>query len=103
MSTRQKRNTGFSKLVVPVVCAVLASYFLYHSQIGRYGSRSLSELEDKSIQLEFRLAAIRIEREKLENRVLLLKPGSIEKDMLDEQARYHLNLLQEDEITIFLN
>ena len=38
----------------------------------------------------------------LERRVQLLHDGTLEKDMLDEQARSALNLSQADEITIML-
>ena len=55
---------------------------------------------EKSVKLKSKLAALKSVREELEIRVLLMKDGSIEYDMLDEQARYKLNLLQEDEIAI---
>ena len=100
MSTRQKRNTGLGKLVVPVFSILLSSYFVYHAQIGRYGWEAQKEMEERAIDLDYRLAAYRIERDQLEARVRLLRNGTIERDMLDEQARYHLNLLQDDEITI---
>ena len=38
----------------------------------------------------------------LEQRVRLMHDGTLEKDMLDEQARRALNLSQADEITIML-
>ncbi|TIX07912.1 MAG: septum formation initiator family protein, partial [Mesorhizobium sp.] len=37
-----------------------------------------------------------------ERRVQLMHEGTLEKDMLDEQARKALNLSQPDEITIML-
>ena len=67
---------------------------------GRYGWENQQVLKETVIQLEYRYAALQIEREQLQNRVLLLKNGTIERDMLDEQARYHLNLLNHDEIVI---
>ena len=36
----------------------------------------------------------------LEARLLLLQDGTIEKDMLDEQARRALNVVHQDELTI---
>ena len=55
---------------------------------------------DDALALEYKLAALSEERSQVVKRVNLLKNGSIEKDMLDEQARYHLNLLRDDEIAI---
>ena len=68
--------------------------------IGKYGLDSYKKTSEKAIQLEYRLAALRDESSELKSRVKLLLDGSIEYDMLDEQARYHLNLIQDDEIVI---
>ena len=57
-------------------------------------------MEERAIQLENQLAGLKVTREKLASRVRLLKDGNIERDMLDEQARYQLNFLHEDEIVI---
>ena len=100
MSTRQKRNTGLGKLAVPAFSILLGSYFIYHAQIGRYGWEAQQQLEIKAVNLENRLAEYRDERKQLDYRVRLLRNGTIERDMLDEQARYHLNLLHRDEISI---
>lgn len=67
---------------------------------GKYGLEAQGHMFDKEIQLKYELANLKKERETLASRVLLLKDGNIERDMLDEQARYHLNLLHGDEIVI---
>lgn len=100
MSTRQKRNSNLHRLILPTICAVLSSYFIYHSMIGKYGLESYKQTSERAIKLEYRLAALREESAELKSRVKLLLDGSIEYDMLDEQARYHLNLIQDDEIVI---
>lgn len=100
MWTRQhkKRNTG--ALIVPALAAVFLSYFGFHAWHGDFGLYSSYRLIDRAEQLEAKLAELRDERAHLESRVLLLHDGTIEKDMLDEQARRALNLTQQDEITI---
>lgn len=100
MSTRQKRNSNLHRLILPTICAVLSCYFVYHSMIGKYGLESHKKTSERAIQLEYRLAALHEESAELKSRVKLLLDGSIEYDMLDEQARYHLNLIQDDEIVI---
>ena len=103
MATRQRRNSNLHRLFLPVFCLTLSAYFYYHSMIGKYGLESHKLTTERSIELQFKLASLQHEREELENRVLLLKNGSIERDMLDEQARYNLNLLHKDEIVIMRN
>ncbi|MDJ0613033.1 MAG: septum formation initiator family protein [Rhizobiaceae bacterium] len=100
MATRQRKNSNLHRLVIPVFCLTLSAYFYYHSTIGKFGLESHRQTVERSLELEFRLASLRQDREELEKRVMLLKNGSIERDMLDEQARYNLNLLHGDEIVL---
>ena len=51
-------------------------------------------------ELQARLDTARSQRMDMERRVQLLHDGTLEKDMLDEQARRALNLSQIDEIVI---
>ena len=100
MATRQRRNSNLHRLFIPIFCLTLCAYFYYHSMIGKYGLGSHQQTMERSLELQFKLASLQKQREELENRVSLLKNGSIERDMLDEQARYNLNLLHRDEIVI---
>lgn len=79
---------------------LLSAYFIYHSLNGRFGLESYQETREKSLHLEYQLIALKHKRESLNARVSLLKNGAIEKDMLDEQVRYHLNLIHRDEIVL---
>lgn len=71
--------------------------------IGRHGLYSHQEAVAHAAELEHKLFALQAESNELKKRVRLLMDGSIEYDMLDEQARYHLNLIQADEIVIMKN
>lgn len=95
---RKKRNTG--ALIVPALTAVFLSYFGFHAWNGEFGILSSYQLVERKAELEAQLAALRQERQALEGRVLLLQDGTIERDMLDEQARRALNLTAKDEVTI---
>lgn len=100
MITRQykKRRTG--ALIVPGLAAVFLSYFGFHAWHGEFGIYSSYALVDRKAVLEAKLAGLKAERTHLESRVLLMHDGTLEKDMLDEQARRALNLTKPDEITI---
>jgi cell division protein FtsB len=100
VSTRQRRNKPWARAVLPAICAALIGYFAYHTFNGRFGIYSLNEAREEAVRLEFALARITAEREALEARVRLLRDGTIERDMLDEQARATLNLVNENEIVI---
>ena len=100
MWTRQykKRNTG--ALIVPALAALFLSYFGFHAWHGAFGINSSYALVDRAAELEAELAMLKRQRTELETRLLLLQDGTIEKDMLDEQARRALNLTHADEVTI---
>ena len=100
MWTRQykKRNTG--ALIVPALAAIFLSYFGFHAWHGEFGINSSYALVDRAAELDAQLSALKQQRMELEARMLLLQDGTIEKDMLDEQARRALNLAHEDEVTI---
>lgn len=83
-----------------MLCVLLLAYFVHHAMTGRFGMESLARLDQETQRLEFELAAVTAQRQSLEARVLLLHDGTMERDMLDEQARYHLNMLASDEIAI---
>ena len=103
MWTKQykKRRTG--RLVLPAVTVAFVTYFGYHCVHGDYGLRATEVFEQQRAAREKDLAVLVAKREHLEKAVALLSDGSLDKDMLDEKARYQLNYSKPDEIVIFNN
>ncbi len=87
-------------LVLPIVCAGFLSYFAHHTINGARGLVAYQELQVQAGDLKKKIAKVRVEKEKLESRVSLLRPESLNRDMIDERARIILNLVNENEITI---
>lgn len=103
MWTRQHRPRKTGRLIVPALAAVFLSYFGYHVYHGEFGIDSKDQLRARAAQLQAQLEQVRAERIDLEGRVRMLRDGTIDKDMLDEQARRALNLSHADEVTIMLS
>ena len=78
-------------------------YFAYHAVEGDYGLFALGKLQGRASSLEEELAAARHEREKMESHVALMRPESLDKDMIDERAREALNMADAKDIVIFLD
>ena len=103
MWTRHHKNRNSGRLILPVVCAAFLSYFGYHAYNGQYGINSKVQLDARRAELTARLDKLHAERIHIERRANLLRDGSLEKDMLDEQARRALSVSKVDEVTILLD
>ncbi len=97
----KRRNTG--RLIVPAITGLFLAYFGFHAYHGEYGIYSKYQLDARIAEEQSRLDRLVSARTKLEGRIALLQDGSLEKDMLDEQARRSLNLARENEVVILLD
>ncbi|MEI9410289.1 septum formation initiator family protein [Mesorhizobium salmacidum] len=102
MWTRQHKQRNTGRLIIPSLCVAFLAYFGFHAYHGEFGINSKYKLEAETVALQGQLVTIKARRTELERRVKLMHDGTLEKDMLDEQARKALNLSQPDEITIML-
>ena len=100
MWTRQHKQRNTGRFIVPALSVVFLSYFGFHAFNGEYGVYSKYQLEERMEGMRALLEQTRARRGELEQRVQLMHDGTLEKDMLDEQARRALNLSAPDEITI---
>ena len=95
------RRTLFD-LAMTLVCLSLLGFVGWH---GYYGDRSLDKsraLERRVATLEAKLEDIREERKGVEDRVRLLRPDSIDPDMIEELARKTLGFSREGDIVVEL-
>ena len=92
---RSTRGLGF-----PLIVAALVLYFGYFAIYGNHGLVSWIRLNHEIELKEADLARIRGERQALEHRVRLLRPESVDPDLLEEQARARLGLSEPDEVVI---
>ena len=84
----------------PVLGIWLAGYFLYHTVQGERGIMALLALNQQVRNAATLAASTDAEREGWERRVRLLRPGSLDADLLDEQSRLMLNVGRADEVVI---
>jgi len=77
-------------------------YFAYHAVEGDYGLFALGKLKERVARLENELATAKAERERMEEHVALMRPESLDRDMIDERAREALNMADAKDLVIFL-
>jgi len=96
----QSRRSIIFDLSVFFGCLGVLSYFGWH---GFYGPRSIEHSRYISAQVEkhqSELKKVQNERIQRDAQVALLRPQSIDPDMLDEQARKTLQFTAENDLVI---
>lgn len=76
-----------SHLISTSLFVLLFVYFCYHAVSGERGLMALIQYSKRVEKLHAEADTMRAKRLQLEHRVSLLKPESLDLDMLDEQAR----------------
>jgi cell division protein FtsB len=87
-------------IVVTCTCATLLVFLGWHAWHGQRGFEYRDKLVVQSAQLTDELAAIQKQRTVFEHRVSLLRPESVDPDMLDEMARRTLDVAQSNELIV---
>lgn len=72
-------------------------YFVFHSIYGSRGILAYFKLQSELERSQIALDTLRQERLEVENRTKLLRPGSLDKDMLDEKVRSVLGVAKPTE------
>ena len=101
MWTKHHKKRKLGRFVMPLITVAFLSYFGYHSVHGEYGLKATETFDRQRHERLERLAELTQQRQTLEKEVALLSDGSLERDMLDEKARFGLNMSRSDEIVIF--
>jgi cell division protein FtsB len=103
MTTRQHRPSKLRRFILPVVTIAFLGYFAYHSVHGEYGMVGRTRMETKTAQLKAELERLREQKAELLGRVALMRPSSLDQDMVDERARLSLSMVHPNEVVIMLD
>ena len=87
--------------VVTCVCCALLGYFGWHAYKGPRGFPYRDGLEVKVSVLKDKYEAMQKDRARLESKVALLRPESIDPDLHDELARGNLELAKPTDVVVF--
>ena len=90
----------FRAFIFPLFALGAGGYFGYHLQNGDHGLKARANLEQRKDVLEGELAGLREVKHRIERDVALLRPESLDPDMLDERARAILNLAHPDDLVL---
>ncbi|MER2519419.1 MAG: septum formation initiator family protein [Bdellovibrionales bacterium] len=80
--------------------ALLVSYFLYHTMQGDRGWLAMARLQKEVAVAQDTLSHLQKDRQALEHRVKLMRPGSLDPDLLEEKSREMLDYSKSGDIVI---
>jgi cell division protein FtsB len=100
MVTRNRLRTVLNALALYTIAALVIGYFGVNAYTGNHGLRAKQDLDQQIAQLTAELNALQNERATWERRVALLRPESIDPDMLDERARALLDYADPRDLTL---
>jgi cell division protein FtsB len=90
------------KTIGPAVWMGVIAYFAFFAVYGERGLLSMHQLQTEVDQSRTSLDKVHDERLRLERRTTLLRPDSLDLDMVDERARQMLNMSHTDDVIIML-
>ncbi|MGI4753444.1 MAG: FtsB family cell division protein [Janthinobacterium lividum] len=85
-------NNNTKKIILNIFLALLLGYFVFHCIYGNKGVIAYLKVNRQLEKAYDELKLLRSERVELEHNVKLLRTESLDKDMLDEQARKVLGI-----------
>ena len=88
------------RTVASALGACVVGYFLYHTVQGDRGWLSMLRLQRQVTERQQELSQLQEEHRELQHRVQLMRPDSLDPDLLDEESRQLLNYSKPDEIVI---
>jgi cell division protein FtsB len=91
MVTRRRIRTVLNVLALYSIAGLVIGYFSVNAYTGNRGLRAKQDLDQHIARLDGELEALKAERTQWERRVALLRPESIDPDLLDERVRALLN------------
>jgi cell division protein FtsB len=91
-------------LLVPLglysLAGLIASYFIWHGLHGQRGLKTGEEYEQRLGQLRLERDLLKLDRLQWEKRIKLIRGETVDRDIVDEEARALLGRVHKNEVVI---
>lgn len=88
------------QIIDPLIGALIIVYFVYHAVQGDRGLMAWWNLRYEIEKTNFERDEVSATKHALKQRVSLLRPESLDRDMLEERARLMLGAIAADELIV---
>lgn len=103
MVIRRRWRAILYPLCLYCVSGAAAAYFVWHAVNGERGLKTKDEYEHRIADLRGQLKDLDAEHAHWKHRIELMKGASIDRDLLDEEARAVLGRVDKNDLVIFLS
>lgn len=100
MIVRKRLRSILAAVGLYAGAALLIGYFGVNAYTGARGLRANQDLAQQMSTLNAELAALKLERQRWEHRVSLLRSDAIDPDLLDERARTILDYVDPHDLVL---
>lgn len=98
-------RTRVSAILVPIafylVLGAASGYLVWGASNGERGLKAKAAYDAQTASLDAELADLKAERARWERRVAAMRSESVDRDLLDEEARATLDRVGKDDVVIF--
>jgi len=101
MVVRTRLRSIVAPIVFYLVLGVASGYLVWGASNGEHGLKAEQKYDVEAAALRTELAALKEERARWERRVAALRPNSVDRDLLEEEAHMKLDRVARDEVVIF--
>jgi cell division protein FtsB len=102
MVVRKRWRAVIFPLVLYAVSGGVTSYFVWHAVNGQRGLKTKEEYQARAQSMNAELAALRVERARWRHRVEMMQADSVDRDLLDEEARQMLGRANKNDLIVLL-
>src|SRR4051812_17940384 len=101
MVVRSRARAILVPLFFYLVLGSASAYLVKNASRGQHGTEARATFDRESADLRAKLDALQDERERWRHRVDSLRNESIDRDLLEQEARARLDRVAKDEVVIF--
>jgi cell division protein FtsB len=101
MVVRSRARAILVPLFFYLVLGSASAYLVKNASQGQHGTEARATFDRESADLRAKLGALQDERERWRHRVDSLRNESIDRDLLEQEARARLDRVAKDEVVIF--
>jgi cell division protein FtsB len=102
MVVRNRLRSILAPIAFYLVLGVTSGYLVWGASNGKHGLNAKLKFDAEAAELRVQFTALREERARWERRVANLRPESVDRDLLEQEAHALLDRVGKDEVAIFV-